>query len=160
VRIACIAQLVNVIAPIRAERGGPAWRTPVYYPYQFASLHGRGTALNVSVDAPTYDCAVADDVSYLDAAAVHDRANGTVTAFLVNRHLDEAASLELEVGGFDKVELASHATMGGQGLREANTPEDPDRIVPREGTGLGVEDGRLVGTLPPLSYHVVRLRCA
>ena len=74
VKIACIAQLVNVIAPIRTETGGRAWRTSIYYPYQFASLYGRGTALNVAVDAPTYDCEVAQDVSYLDVAAVDNTA--------------------------------------------------------------------------------------
>ena len=75
-KIACIAQLVNVIAPIRTETGGRAWRTSIYYPYQFASLYGRGTALNVAIDAPTYDCEVEHDVSFLDVAAVDNTATG------------------------------------------------------------------------------------
>ena len=52
--------------------------------------------------------------------------------------------------------------MGGQGqdLREASTADAPDKVAPRDGAGLGVEDNRLVGSLPPLSYHVVRLRAA
>ena len=45
VKIACIAQLVNVIAPIMTEPGGPAWKQTIYYPYYFASIYGRGTAL-------------------------------------------------------------------------------------------------------------------
>ena len=158
VKIACIAQLVNVIAPIRAERGGPAWRQTIYYPYQYASLWGRGTALRVSVDGPTYDREVAQDVGYLDAAAVHDAEAGRVTVFLLNRHLEEAMELDLGLGGFDKVALKGHRTMGGQGLRETNTAAAPDRVVPRDGSGLGVEGARLVGSLPPLSYHAVRLR--
>ncbi len=111
------------------------------------------------MDAPTYDCAVEQDVSYLDAAAV-DNGDGLVTVFLVNRHLDEAMELDMSVGGFDGLGLEKHLTMGGQGLREANTPEDPDRIVPRDGDGIGVEGDRMVGSLPPLSYHVIRLRAA
>jgi alpha-N-arabinofuranosidase len=52
--------------------------------------------------------------------------------------------------------------MGGEGrdLREANTADAPDRVAPRDGNGLGVEGGRLNGSLPPLSYHVIRLRKA
>ena len=73
VKVACIAQLVNVIAPIMTETGGPAWKQTTYYPYYFASLYGRGDALNVAVDVPTYDAKVADDVPYLDVAAVHER---------------------------------------------------------------------------------------
>ena len=70
VKVACIAQLVNVIAPIMTETGGPAWKQTTYYPYYYASLYGRGDALNVAVDVPTYDAKVADDVPYLDVAAV------------------------------------------------------------------------------------------
>lgn len=158
VRIACIAQLVNVIAPIRAERGGPAWRQTIYYPYQLASLYGRGDALNVAVDAPTYDCRVADDVSYLDVAGVHDREGKTVTLFIVNRHLSENADLDISLTGFADPRLIEHQTMAGHGLTETNSASDPDRIRPMPGAGVGVEDGKVRGALPPLSYHVLRLR--
>ena len=162
VKIACVAQLVNVIAPVRTETGGRAWRTSIYYPYQFASLYGRGAALNVAVDAPTYACEVAQDVSYLDVAAVDNTGEGMVTVFILNRHLTEAMELDMGILGLDSTKLEKHLTIGGEGrdLREANTADQPDRVKPRDGSGLGVEDGRLVGSLPPLSYHVVRLRCA
>ena len=159
VKIACVAQLVNVIAPIRAEKGGIAWKTPIYYPYQFASLYGRGTALKVATDAPTYDCEVSQDVSYLDIAAVNNGDN-MLTLFIVNRHLTEPMDLTLSLPALPPPTLSLHQTMGGQGLREANTPTDPDRIYPRDGKGVGVEEGQLIGSLPPLSYHVVRLRVA
>ena len=90
VKVACIAQLVNVIAPIMTETGGPAWKQTIYYPYYYASLYGRGDALNVAVDVPTYDARVADDVPYLDVAAVQSPDGKTVAFFIVNRHPDEA----------------------------------------------------------------------
>ncbi len=86
VRIACIAQLVNVIAPIMTEPKGPAWRQTIYYPYYFASRYGRGTALQLMVNSPGYDAEVADNVPYLDISAVHDEESGTLTFFAVNRH--------------------------------------------------------------------------
>lgn len=159
VRIACIAQLVNVIAPIRAERGGPAWKQTIYYPYQFASLYGRGQALRVSVDGPTYNCRVADDVNYLDMAAVHDPDGRTLTLFVLNRHLDETLDLDVALTGFDDAELIAHHVMAGKDrLEETNGPGASDRVSPQPGTGIGVEDGRVGGPLPPLSYHVVRMR--
>ena len=160
VKIACIAQLVNVIAPIRAEKGGPAWAQTIYHPFRFASLYGRGTALDVRVDAPTYDCEVGHDVSYLDVAAVHDAIGGTVTVFIVNRHLEETAEMDMALEGFDACRLIAHETMGGGDLRETNSADAPDRVAPRAGEKVSVEDGRLVGALPPLSYHVLRLDCA
>lgn len=157
VRIACIAQLVNVIAPIRAEKGGPAWRQTIYYPYQFASLYGRGTALKVAVDGPTYDCKVADDVNYLDAAAVHDEQACTVTLFLVNRHLEETVELDMPMTGFPAARLIEHKVMAGFGLRDTNGPDQPNAVAPRDGTGVGVDNGRVKGSLAALSYHVIRL---
>lgn len=156
VKIACIAQLVNVIAPIRAERGGPAWRQTIYYPYQMASLYGRGVALRAAVDGPTYDCEAASDVPYLDVAAVHDDAAGIVTFFVINRHLKDAADLDISLGGFDALSLHGHQVMS-YALSDTNTAAAPDRVVPANGSGVGVEDGRVRGSLPPLSYHVIRV---
>ena len=45
VKIGCLAQLVNVIAPIRTEPGGPAWRQTTFHPFALTSEHGRGTVL-------------------------------------------------------------------------------------------------------------------
>lgn len=157
VKIACIAQLVNVIAPIRAEAGGPAWRQSIYWPYQLASLYGRGRALRVSVDGPTYDCKVADDVAYLDVAATHDTQGGTVTLFIVNRHLTEAADLRMALTGFENAQLAEHQVIEGHDLMTRNGP-GKETIAPVSGKGLAVEDGTLGGSVAPLSYHVLRLR--
>ena len=64
------------------------------------------------------------------------------------------------LGGYDGLTLDKHISIGGQGqdLRAANTADAPDKVAPRDGKGLGLDGGRLIGALPPLSYHVVRLR--
>lgn len=160
VKIACIAQLVNVIAPIRAEKGGPAWRQTIYWPYQMASLHGRGTALRVAVDAPTYNCEVGSDISYMDIAATHDTAAGTVTVFALNRHLTDTAELDMALTGFGGARLIMHKVMEGHDLSATNGPDTPDAIAPVDGSGVGVEDGALKGRLAPLSYHVIKLQVA
>ena len=100
VRIACIAQLVNVIAPIMTEPGGAAWRQTIYYPFLFASKHGRGTALQLAVDVPTYDAAAAAGVPWLDIAGVHDADAGTLTFFAINRHASETMETDLALEGF------------------------------------------------------------
>ena len=45
VKIACMAQLVNVIAPIMTEKDGGAWCQTIFYPFMHASVFGRGTVL-------------------------------------------------------------------------------------------------------------------
>jgi len=54
VKIACLAQLVNVIAPIITSDTG-AWRQTIFYPYMHASVYGRGTVLNTQVLTPVYE---------------------------------------------------------------------------------------------------------
>ena len=54
VKVACLAQLVNVIAPIMTETGGPAWRQTIFHPFAQMSRFGRGRVLRAEVDSPTY----------------------------------------------------------------------------------------------------------
>jgi len=159
VKIACIAQLVNVIAPIRAERGGAAWATSIYYPYQFASLHGRGTALNVAVDGPRYDADAAQDVNYLDVAAVLAPDGASITIFAINRNPEDTMELDVALQGFEGLQLVEHKVIGGDSAeaRIANTSDAPDRIKPRNGEKLAVGDGGIKGELPAFSYSMIRL---
>jgi alpha-N-arabinofuranosidase len=66
VKIACLAQLVNVIAPIMTENGGGAWRQTICWPLYYASRYGRGISLNVRIDAPSHECRDFAEVPYLD----------------------------------------------------------------------------------------------
>jgi alpha-L-arabinofuranosidase len=157
VKVACIAQLVNVIAPIMTETGGPAWKQTTYYPLQCASLYGRGDALNVAVDGPTYDARVADDVPYLDVAAVKNTGGKTLTFFLVNRHPDEDMTIDVSMAGFKATGVEQHIAITHPDLRATNTAKAPNRVVPAKGKGITLRDGALKGKLPPRSYHVIRV---
>jgi alpha-N-arabinofuranosidase len=160
VKIACIAQLVNVIAPIMTEPGGPAWRQTTYYPYFFASVYGRGEALQLSVKSPGYDSQVADNVPYLDIAGVHNEANHTLTFFAVNRHSSEKLDLELDLQGFRAAKIADHQVMTNADLAAVNTLSAPLAVAPGKGAGAEFKDGRLNAALPPYSYQMIRLTLA
>ncbi|MCZ3376323.1 MULTISPECIES: arabinosylfuranosidase ArfA [unclassified Rhizobium] len=157
VRIACIAQLVNVIAPIMTEDGGPAWRQTIYYPLYFASKYGRGYALRLVTDGPTYDSDEADDVPYLDVSAVHDEIGKMVTLFAVNRHPDIALDLDTRLEGFAGARVVEQHEMVHSDLQATNTAAHPNAVVPTNTGDAKIEDGRLRATLKPLSYTVIRL---
>ncbi len=135
VKIACIAQLVNVIAPIMTEPGGAAWRQTIFYPYFFASVYGRGEALQLTVNSPGYDFEVADNVPYLDIAGVHDEAGRTLTFFAVNRHASEPLDLELDLQGFGNARLIDHQVMTNADLEAVNTLGAPLAVAPKKGSG-------------------------
>jgi len=82
VKIACLAQLVNVIAPIMTKNGGAAWAQTIYYPIMHASKYGRGKALQALVSSPMYDSKEYTDVPYIDATAVLSD-DGSVTIFVL-----------------------------------------------------------------------------
>jgi alpha-N-arabinofuranosidase len=158
VRIACIAQLVNVIAPIMTEPGGAAWRQTTYYPYYFASIFGRGTALNLAVKSPGYDADVADNVPYLDAAAVHNEAESTITFFLINRNGKESLEVAFALQGFGNPVVIDHQVIAGHPLEATNTLKNQNAITPKKGNSAKIVDHNLVASLPPYSYHMLRVK--
>ena len=108
VKISCLAQLINVIAPITTVPGGGIILRTIYYPYLYTSLYGRGTSLKAQVNVPTYDCAKRKAVPYLDCSAVLCD-DGSVSLFAVNRSETESVELTLDAAEFAgrKVELST-----------------------------------------------------
>jgi len=158
VKIACIAQLVNVIAPIMTDPAGAAWRQTIYYPYYFASIHGRGTALQLAVSCPGYDADVADNVPFVDVSGVHDSEAGTVTFFVVNRHQTEPLDMEVSLQGFGAASVLDHQVMVHAMLEAVNTAGDQNNVAPKKGSGALIEDGAVKVNLPPLSYQMIRVK--
>jgi alpha-N-arabinofuranosidase len=169
VKSACLAQLVNAIAPIMTEPGGPAWRQTIFHPFAQMSRHGRGRVLRAEVDVPTYDTNYCDPlgatpvhfrlpaVPYLKLAAVQDPAHGEVTLFALNRDLDQRMALDASLAGFGPIRLVEAFELADGDLRATNTREQPDRIAPRPLRRVEVEGERLRATLAPASWNVVRV---
>src|SRR5690606_16757755 len=111
VKIACLAQLVNVIAPIMTENGGKAWAQTIYYPFLHASLHGRGNVLVPLIRSPKYDTKEVTDVPYLEAVAVHNEEAGEVTVFAVNRDLEKPLPLSVDLRGFGSCRVIEHLVL-------------------------------------------------
>lgn len=169
VRCACLAQLVNVIAPIMTETGGPAWRQTIFYPFADMSRRGRGRVLRLQVDSPTYDASYLDPrgpndltfpirgAAYLKAAAVHDPATGGLALFLLNRHLDEPLRVEVTARGLGPLEVAEAHCLHDGDLEAHNSRERPDRVRPGPLERVRVEGERIRAELAPLSWNLVHL---
>lgn len=158
VKIACIAQLVNVIAPIMTEPAGDAWAQTIYYPYYFASLYGRGTALQLSVKCACYDSDVADHVPWLDVAGVHNDADGAITFFVVSRHPTETFELSVSLEGFGTTTLLDHDVIHHDKLDAVNNLKNQKTVVPQKGRGAEVESNILKAPIGPHSYHMLRVK--
>ncbi|CAI9418385.1 arabinosylfuranosidase ArfA [Nocardioides sp. T2.26MG-1] len=151
---ASLAQLVNVIAPIMTEPGGPAWRQTTFHPFALTSRWARGQALRAQVACDDYDCAAYGTVPSLDAAASYDEATGQAAVFLVNRSQDAATEVEVEMPGVGTGDVAAW-TVGGADPQLTNTAQAPDRVRPVPLRAERRDDGALTLTLPPVSWTVV-----
>src|SRR5262249_31428954 len=94
VKIACIAQLVNAIAPIQTVTGGGVWRQTTYFPFLHASRYGRGVVLDVRIASPTYETATYGSVPMLAATATLDEEKDGLSIFAVNRGQTDALAIE------------------------------------------------------------------
>ncbi|MGA2639525.1 MAG: alpha-N-arabinofuranosidase [Spirochaetia bacterium] len=156
VKIACLAQLVNAIAPIMTATGGPAWRQTTFYPFLHASRFGRGMVLNPSIDSPRYDSRDFAGVPFLEAAAVHEEERGDLTIFAVNRSPKEQLELGGELRGFPSLSVAEHLVLDHPEAKAANTAGS-EKVKPRSGGGAKIDGSRLYARLPALSWNVIRL---
>lgn len=157
VKMACMAQLVNVIAPIMTATGGPAWRQTIFYPYYHAAQYGYGVALNVNAHSPVYHDDEFDAVPYLDAVATWQEEAGEATIFAVNRNLEEALPLSADARAFADYRVTEHLTLTHSDLKATNTRENPNNVVPQRGGDAALTDGTLAASLPAASWNVIRL---
>ncbi len=166
VKMACQAQLVNVIAPIMTEpNGGPVWRQSIFWPFRQASLDNRWPAWHIVLRhddrayIPRYDSKNYTDVPYLEYAAVlhldPDMGGDAVTIFAVNRSLDEPMLLDCDLTAFGGGKDAEHLALYGPA--EAVNGPGQEVLKPRAMAGAEVKDGHLQAQLPPLSWNMLRV---
>lgn len=159
VKMACLAQLVNVIAPIMTEDGGRVWKQTIFYPYMHTSTFGRGVSLKPVVDSPKYDASDYTDVPYLDSAVVYDEENEYLTIFALNRHLSESLDLNCDVRSFEGYQIEEHIVLENDDLKAVNTA-DEEKVAPHRGGQSQLDDGMLTARLAKASWNVIRLRKA
>jgi alpha-N-arabinofuranosidase len=167
VKVACLAQLVNVIAPIMTNENG-LFRQTIFYPYSWALEHARGTALSVVPQGPTYDVRELGHpteaigitgpgfgaVPYLDVVATIDGKNAAL--FVLNRDLEHTRQLELDWHDLTPTQVTGFQTITGNDLKAVNSFDQPNRVVPQKldapkaGQRMSIE-------FPQRSYSVLTL---
>ena len=156
VKIACLAQLVNVIAPIMTQTGGGVYAQTIFYPFAHASKYGRGTVLKGLLETPSYSTGIVFDIPYVDAVAVMDEQAEELTVFAVNRNLDEAVELDISLAGFEGYKLKEHIVLEHEDLKAANTMENPNNVIPGSSNGTRLCEGGAVSVLHRHSWNVIR----
>jgi alpha-L-arabinofuranosidase len=155
VKMANMAQLVNVIAPIFSDDQGIYLQT-IYYPLQLFAINSRGKALDLFVDSPTYKSARFDGVPYLDVSGAYN--DGSLVLNVVNRHRDQP--IETEILAEDKQfsgAVAVSVLNGPDPKSENDFGKNPVKIVERSVT---TEPRSLRHTFAPHSYTMLKAKMA
>lgn len=155
VKIACIAQIVNVIAPILTRPDGVLLQS-IYHPFALFSRHATGNALTPVIDAPTYRAGERGDVPALDAAASHDNEANTVSIFLINRDQQREMVVDASLADRRFASVQGVHALGGGDVGAANTWETPHRVTPFQGDATLTDEGRLRVRVPAPGLTVVR----
>jgi alpha-L-arabinofuranosidase len=154
VKIACLAQLVNVIAPIMTNSNG-LFRQTIYYPYSWALQYAKGNVLDLVVQAPTYDVQGMDAVPYLDASGTVNPQTGETSMFILNRDLSKARQVEIAWEDSPPSRVVSSWTLTGDDLKAVNGFDAPQRVKPQEFQKPAVNGGKVNVELPARSFTVL-----
>ena len=169
VRLACLAQLVNVIAPLMTNANGVLKQT-IYYPYSWALQYARGRAVRIVPEGPTYEVAHLGrpteaigitgpglgSVPYLDVVATIDNESKSAALFILNRDLEKPRDVEITWRDIVPAKINSCQTITGSDLKAINTFEQPRNVLPQnlEAPRLG---SKMMLRVPARSYSVVSL---
>ena len=157
VKIACLAQLVNVIAPIMTRNGCGAWRQTIFWPFFYASKYGRGTSLEVRTSGEVYDNPTHGQVPWLDATAVLSEDGTELRLFLVNRNT-QPLPVDGRLVGFEDWRPIEHVVLHHDDPMATNTEQAPETVTPRCLPLVRTPEEPASLVLEPLSWNLLRLR--
>ncbi len=129
VKLACMAQLVNVIAPIMTEKGGKAWCQTIFYPYMYASNFGRGTVMKTVTRCDSYKTSFADCVPYIESSVIDDTEKRELHIFAVNKNLSEDMELELSFENYGECEILEHTMLYHDDFMATNSANE-EKVAP------------------------------
>ena len=157
VKMACLAQLVNVIAPIMTDAAGGAWKQTIFYPFMHVSRYGRGTALQPVIVTPKHATAKHDEITDIESVTVYNEEAEEVTIFVVNRNLQEDIELTTDVRCFEGYRIKEHIVMEHEDLKAANSLTQQNVYPVSADDRSRMDGGIAVSLLKKASWNVIRL---
>ena len=134
------------------------WLQTIYYPFAHCTEYGQGKSIKIIFDSGVYETKKYGDIPYLDGALVENEEREELTLFVINRDLDDAHSLDIDLRQYEGYEVAKHIVVNNDNLRATNTEEHPFEVVPRENGISKLTDGKLEAVIEPHSWNVIVMK--
>ena len=155
VKVACLAQLVNVIAPIMTENGGGICEQTIVFPFMLSSINGRGTVLLSNTVCGKHDTREFTDVPDVDSVAVLSDDGNALTVFAVNRDPNESYDMCIKLLDLEDFSGKGHIEMCGFDKNAVNG-FDKINVFPVNGENPTVDGKTAHAVLKPFSWNVIR----
>lgn len=156
VKMACMAQLVNVIAPIMTDAQGGVWKQTIFYPYMHASKYGRGVALKTITKGTKHKTNCRDEISDIESVAVYNEETEEVVVFAVNRNIEEDCELTIDMRSFSDYSLLEHIVMENDDLKATNSLLKENVFPVTKNERTTVDNGVVTSILHKASWNVIR----
>jgi alpha-L-arabinofuranosidase len=148
VKIANLAQIVNVIAPLQT-RGDDLLVQTIFYPFEMYARRREGISLRVITQGPEFFSPSYGTTRTVDSSAILHA--DKLHVFATNRSMTESACVEVDLADGQLTSLESGELLMGPAPDAANTFENPDVICPQLFDQVNFLNGRAMFELPPLS---------
>jgi alpha-L-arabinofuranosidase len=155
VKIACLAQLINVIAPIMTNEKGLFQQT-IYYPYSWALKFAHGAVLNLMVESSSYEVSGLGSAGYVDVAGSLDREGGKLALFVLNRDLEKSRDVEVVWEDAAPARAVSGSVLTGDDLKAENSFDAPNNVAPKPFPLPTITGGKTRFEVPARSYTVIQ----
>lgn len=158
VKVACLAQLVNVIAPVFTEPGKGAYKQSIYFPFRDISVYGRGTVLMPIVRTENKMTEAYGEVPAAIFSTIYNEENDEVTVFALNTNKNESSETEIDLSSFGKTEMILRTELSGSDLNAKNSLESPDAVKTVAISPIQSENSIYAVTLKSASWNVLRFK--
>ena len=155
VRLANIAQTVNVLQAVVLTQGAKMILTPTYHVFEMYNVHHDAVMLPLSISSQDYAFGT-DKLPAVSASASKDK-SGAVHISLVNIDMNKTQEVTINVRGMKVSNVTGRILMSSK-VQDYNTFDDPNKIKPVEFKGSTLKGDDLKVTLPPASVVVLELK--
>ncbi|QPC84122.1 alpha-N-arabinofuranosidase [Phototrophicus methaneseepsis] len=154
IKVACLAQIVNVIAPILTTRDSML-KQSIYYPFMLFSQLASGKSLDVTTRSPLYNTSEFGDMPLLDVSSSYNEETDSNAIFIVNR--SQTDSLPVEIHWQDRApkSINSIYQVAGTDPKAANSFDNPDQVVAKKVDAPSFDESSTTLVLPPLSFTAI-----
>ncbi len=156
VKVACLAQLVNVIAPIFTEPGKGAYRQSIYWPFRDISVYGRGISLQPVVQTENKITDKYGEVPAVIFAGTYNEETKEISVFALNTNKTQVSETQIDLRSFENTSMTFRTELWGDDLSLTNSLENPDAVSPKKVELSQSDNGIYTVNLKPASWNVIR----